>query len=359
MNGRSRVADGWRSARPRITSIWKLTSSMTMKRASSSPTCWARSPPSSAAGSLAFRRSFNEASLRMWASRPVFGVGIGQYRLWSAHYFSPELRRSYPRENAHNSFMQLGAELGLAGAGALGFLAWVVLTALGRRQEGALRMDGVRAWAIAGAVAFLISCAGGNHLLIPAVVYPFALTLGLGVGARERPVRTGSDRGLTLAAAVVLAVSVPGRVAAETTHIEIDRVTWGLYDTEVDPRGTRFQWTAGNAALFVRSEACEVVLPIRALLVGPNRREAGVVIGIEGRPGLPVVLADGNWHEYRFQFPARSDPPFRRIDLRVVRPWKPVEAIPGSDDVRELGVMVGEMQVTCSAERRFPTNPRP
>ncbi len=312
---------------------------------------------SAATASLAFRRSFNEASLRMWASRPVFGVGVGQYRLWSAHYFSPELRLSYPRENAHNSFLQLGAELGLAGAGALGFLAWVVLAALGRRQEGALRVDGVRAGAIAGAVAFLISCAGGNHLLVPAVVYPFALTLGLGVGARERFVRTDADRGfspdrgLTLAAAVVLAVSVPGRVAAETRHIEIDRITWGLYDTEVDPRGTRFQWTAGNAAFFVRSEACEVVLPLRALLVGPNRREAGVVIGIEGRPGLPVALTDGNWHEYRFQFPARSDPPFRRIDLRVLRPWRPVEAIPGSDDVRELGVMVGEVRVTCSADR--------
>ena len=36
---------------------------------------------------------------------------------------------------------------------------------------------------------------------------------------------------------------------------------------------------------------------------------------------------------------------YRTVALRVERPWRPSEAIPGSTDTRELGVKLGEVEV--------------
>ena len=62
-----------------------------------------------------FRAQFNETSVRMMAARPLVGVGIGQYYQASTLFLTPELAWSYGSENAHNYFLQIGAELGVPG----------------------------------------------------------------------------------------------------------------------------------------------------------------------------------------------------------------------------------------------------
>src|SRR5207253_205853 len=66
---------------------------------------------------------FNQTSARMWASAPIFGVGVGRYHERSAQFMPDELRAIYPHENAHNYFVQQFAELGLVGG--IAFL-WLV-----------------------------------------------------------------------------------------------------------------------------------------------------------------------------------------------------------------------------------------
>jgi hypothetical protein len=294
------------------------------------------------------RLLFNEASARMWASRPVFGVGIGQYNLWSVRYYPAALKAMYPRENAHNGFLQLSAELGIVGVAALGFLAWSIVALFRRRPDTASGEEALRAGAMAGVVAFLLSAAGGNQFVVPAVVYPLCLTLGFGAGpAPADGAAAPRSRLWPLVAALALAVSIPGRVEVETGHIELDRVRWGLYGTEVDAGGTPFQWTRARARFFFQPGVCEVTLPVRALLVGPNERDVEVAIGVGNRPGVPIALADNAWHEYRFEFPATPDTRYRYLDLQVARPWIPAEVIRGSSDPRELGVMVGEIRQTA------------
>ena len=63
----------------------------------------------------AVRWELAQTSLRMTASRPSFGVGIGSFYCAVRRIRSPELLRIFPpaiHENAHNNFLQILAELG-------------------------------------------------------------------------------------------------------------------------------------------------------------------------------------------------------------------------------------------------------
>ena len=316
------------------------------------------------------RLLFAQSSLRMWASRPVFGVGIGQYQLWSAHYFSPTLVQRYGRENGHNYVLQVAAEMGAVG---LVFFLWVLGVAACRLGLAALHEpDRWRLGLAAGLTAFMVSTLGGQPFLVAPVVYSFWLLLGAaatfrhtlssgdtrgsapGPTAFARPDRATMSatfavapptRAWVLGLTVVLGVSMSSRVASEVGQIDITKVTHGLYQWETEPDGTPFRWTGGRARLFVPATANDVALPFRAILVGDNRDAMTVEISIDDRWSLPLQLRDGNWRVQRLRLPpARAGSQYRTLDLRVERPWQPSAAIQGSTDSRELGVKLGEVE---------------
>ena len=79
--------------------------------------------PGTASRAVRLRSQFSETSARMFASAPIFGVGVGRYFERSSEFMPDEIRALYGAENAHNYFAQAFAELGIAG-GAL-FL-WLI-----------------------------------------------------------------------------------------------------------------------------------------------------------------------------------------------------------------------------------------
>ena len=81
----------------------------------------------SAGRALRLRTEFSETSLRMLASAPVFGVGVGGYFVRSSEFMPPEIKALYGAENAHNYFAQQFAELGIVG-GVL--FVWLSVAAL-------------------------------------------------------------------------------------------------------------------------------------------------------------------------------------------------------------------------------------
>jgi O-antigen ligase len=99
--------------------------------------------PLSVAASI--RVELARTGLRMFAANPLFGVGVGRYYAVSGEFSSPQLLRTYLRENAHNNFLQILAELGIVGFGAF---AWLLL-AVGRRIWRARTEGGLSppAWA--------------------------------------------------------------------------------------------------------------------------------------------------------------------------------------------------------------------
>ncbi len=114
---------------------------------------------------------------RMIASHPVFGVGVGAFFERSAEYVTPAFREIAPRENAHNNFLQVLAELGIVGFAAfvwvLGTVAWSVV-----RSWRAGRLPPAAIGGAAGLAAFVMTWLAGHPLLIFEVATAFWLVLG-------------------------------------------------------------------------------------------------------------------------------------------------------------------------------------
>ena len=110
------------------------------------------------------RQLFFVTTLEMVASRPLFGVGVGGYYLRSAQFSPRELLEIYPRENAHNYFLQIAGELGLVG---LAVFLWLLCAALWSVWPGAstIRRDPLGFGLFAGVTAFLLT-----YLSIPSRV---------------------------------------------------------------------------------------------------------------------------------------------------------------------------------------------
>jgi len=136
----------------------------------------------SAIEALHIRAELTRASFRLLREGPVFGIGIGRFYQRSAEaILDPGVRTIFPRENAHNNYLQILVELGVVGLAAFLAILAAVLIRAGRRAAG-----GPVAGAIAGISAFLISCFAGHPLLIPEVSVVFWAVLGALAAATYR-----------------------------------------------------------------------------------------------------------------------------------------------------------------------------
>jgi O-antigen ligase len=304
-----------------------------------------------------FRRDFYATSARMIAARPLVGVGIGQYYDSSPLFLSRFLGWFYGFENAHNFFLQLAAELGITGA--LPLLA-LFATGVGRGARAILvRPDDLRlVGCVAGTTALLATCLTGHPLLLDEVAFPFWILLGLVVaigGAVVAPQGSVDDRegrrrrppaawaALAATAAVLLVYAAGARRPLRPS--EAIAVT-GLEPWEAAPDGTRYRWTLDYASVFVPRAATRVYIPVRLPADLPRIAPMGVQVraaGIDrGR-----TLVGSSWVTLDVELPPLDTRQlFRRIDLKVDRTWQPAIYIPGSRDLRRVGVQLGEVKAT-------------
>jgi len=111
----------------------------------------------SASGANAGRVGIYRANLEIVHARPLLGLGFGRYRTAAPAYYA-----AYPaadrRSHAHNNFLQMAAEAGLAGLAAFGLVYATVLRrgaeTIERAPDGATWAAAAGAWA--GVVGFLV-----------------------------------------------------------------------------------------------------------------------------------------------------------------------------------------------------------
>jgi len=309
---------------------------------------------SATSDSVDIRTEFFATSLRMVATHPVLGVGTGRYYELSSEFMSPELQSRYPRENAHNNYMQIAAELGTVGIGAF---VWFLAAGthrvwLARRTQQ--KRDLLLVAAGTGAAAFLITCLTGHPLLVNETAYPFWIVGGI-VVARAHALcpsssahPTGRRRAIALwIVCVGLVVSVPSRAQAEVDGLTLEELSSGLYGWEIE-RGSekRFRWSGRHATIFVPTDVRQVRIPVRALQVEDVGEPVHVDISVAGHHVMRIPLTDRSWVEVPLTL-THSDqsrtPP--RLDLQVDRTWSPARVQPGSGDGRTLGVKVGELAI--------------
>lgn len=260
-----------------------------------------------------FRLDLARAGLQMAAERPLSGVGLARFYRLSGDYAPQALARlGFARENAHNQFIQILAELGVPGL--LGFL---VLVGAALRQ--ALRGETPRPLHVTGLVAgigaFLLTCLGGHPLVVPETTYAFCLAVGL-ASAPVGAVMPSTTRWRVAVLILTLAVvaSVPWRAIRATREASLEKVSSGLSMWQREPDGTRYQWAGSRAAFYVPSSAKAITIPLRygSEPVGPIE----VRIFIDGREADRARLSpEDGWRTVRLVLHRAPAARFSRIDL--------------------------------------------
>jgi hypothetical protein len=130
------------------------------------------------------RREMAVATLRMLREHPLAGLGVGRYRALSPPYMSPLMKSWYPRQNAHNQFLQVAGELGIPGL--VTFVLLVGFGAVPAARAAWQSGDPLDRGLAFGVLAFLAASLTMHPLMIPEVAAAFWIMLGL---CRSRELR--------------------------------------------------------------------------------------------------------------------------------------------------------------------------
>jgi O-antigen ligase len=309
-----------------------------------------------------FRQQFTATSLRMIAARPVLGVGVGRYYDASALFLTPQMAWVYGFQNAHNQFLQIAAELGLVGV-ALFLVLIGVVVARGARAVGVRAQDMRLLGCVAAVVALLMTCLAGHPLLLDEVAFTFWMLVGLvaglggsifvgrggcgtgGAARAEGAERTGRAAAVAAMAVVGLAAGGDLLVARQPLTPPSSIAVDGLEPWETDADGTRYRWTREYASVFVPWNVTRVYIPARLPVDLPQIPPMLVDAHVSG-VGAGSTLVGDSWTVINVQIPPLSSlQRYKRVDLRVPRTWQPAIYLPGSRDLRKVGVQVGEVKL--------------
>jgi len=258
-----------------------------------------------ASEAVEIRWLFLGTTWRMLMANPLFGVGIGQYALWSVHFSTPALLAYYPGENAHNNFAQIAGELGITGLAA--FVALLAIALLVRRPSGESQRDTIAAPVLAGLAAFIISWLGGHPLLVPEVAYPFWLALGVIAFGHFATSRTRYTNGLVALVVASLALSVPMRVHAKSQDVDFSRVSYGLSARRLITSRARF---------FVPAGAMRVDVPLRGRSAD-EEQQILIDVLVDDVAAETVAVTEREWRTAQVALPGNSTRRFHQIELHV------------------------------------------
>ena len=287
------------------------------------------------------RKIMTRTAINAGSSAPIFGIGIGRFHERAYEFGASEMLRytgpAGARENAHNQFLQVFAELGL-----IGLVGLALLTVNSLR--GALRDDDrLRTWTAWGVAATLGTWLLGHPLLVPesAVVFWMALGVVAGLGpapSARRPARFVTVVAAALVVVVVIATPLRAWIAPRRAHLE--HLGVGVSPYWIHDEGVTYRAAADRFSLFLPSST-SVVVPLRV----SDRRygSAQVDVILRGRLINRVQLPETGWLHLRMLIPA-SDSSFERVDFVVTIPGH----APGTED--EL-VHVGRTGITPTTTR--------
>jgi len=266
------------------------------------------------ADALNMRAELARAAGRMVVARPFFGVGVGQFYSRSGEFIHrPEGRPMYARENAHNNFLQIMGELGLVGVTAFVMMLFCIarpaVTEL-RAQHASPAIVG----ATVGLGAFLLTCLAGHPLLISEVAFAFWIVVG--AAAASVPASAAASpvpRRLVLAAAIIVAITIPSRMASAIGETNLEHLGWGLSRWTSDSEGNRYRRMEGPVVLFVAHDARVAELPYRLDTAGPP---VVLDVTLRGERAERIRVTETSWRIYRFIIdPRDGDPRFLPMTL--------------------------------------------
>ena len=253
---------------------------------------------------FSYRVLMAKTAIGLIAADPVFGVGLGRF-----------YTRSGQLENAHNNYLQIGAELGVPALVAFLFIAGFALLGLWRN----IGPPGP-AWGLtAGLLAFLFTCLAGHPLLVSDAAYPFWIALGLAIAAQPAAPVGGVPRYAALVILSVLVATLPLRIVAAVRDANVEHSSVGFSRWQQDADGTRYRWAGGRSSFFVDSAARAVRIQLRRGSLAPPT--VHVRIFLDGVEADRVALRqDDDSRTVRLVLARRTQARFARVDLAASMP---------------------------------------
>ena len=289
--------------------------------------------------SASLRSQFLQTSARMFASSPLFGVGVGHYFERSAEFMTPALRELYGNENAHNYFVQQFSELGLAGG--LPFL-WLIGASVraGWRRARDAPGDAAVLALFAGTSGYLLTCVTGHPLLVPEAALPFWAVFGAVAGTSPYTPATTVPRALAAVVCAVLAAGV-GRAAVTSARVTEPPSEYGFHGLEVDEDDTPFRWMTRHAVTYISDGPGFLRLRLRAQS-RPMPRPLIIETSIAGRVADRRAVPLGEWTTV--DIPVHdTGTRFRRVDFRVNQVWTEEVRLGQRAARRPITIMVGDI----------------
>jgi hypothetical protein len=280
--------------------------------------------------SVGFRRVMLEAGLKMFEKAPVFGVGIHRFYDESYAYAGDALAGLgwVRHENAHNNFMQVLAEEGLVGFGAMIWWLGAILVAGARAQI--VKPDALRGGLLLAVVAAIGTWLTGHPLLVPEFAFLFWLYCGVLAGTTEAP-SPSRAQWIPWILTAALIVSVPLRAGALRDAADLEHRGFGLSELWLHDDTQRYREAGSAFMIFLEATGRPVDVPVRRAPGAP----AAVVIEVSMRGRLisqTSVIGD-EWRKIPVVLPAGSRR-FESVDF-VVR-----DAASGAD-VKGVALRVG------------------
>ena len=269
---------------------------------------------------LEIRAEFARTTFRMVESHPAFGVGVGLYQDRSSRYSSPVLIQTFrlSNENAHNNFLQVLGELGLAGFAAfIGVLGYAGVRCSRLMDGGA---GPLQRGVVLGLVAFVLTWLAGHPLLIdePALLFWLVLGTAAGWGQAGGTQSSAGQRGggvVTLLVCGAVALTIPVRATRELADANLEHRGIGLSLWQDGEDGVRYRLAGAQSTLFIPGDARVVTIPLRS--VQPEI-ELEVGLRLDGRLADVVRVSGDRWFKLQFLLPSDPNAPrFFRLDLRV------------------------------------------
>jgi O-antigen ligase len=306
---------------------------------------WQPDVRGSAGRAVTLRSQFLDTTARMFASAPVFGVGVGHYFDRSAAFMPAALRELYGNENAHNYFAQQFAELGLVGGLLFAWLVWALVAAgwAAVRQQGeppSATMVGL----FAGVGAYLLTCLTGHPLLVPEAAFPFWIAAGALVATAHSAPRRMHARLAAVLIVSVLLVSSVARAAASYARVAEPPPGYGFHGVETAVDGTTFRWMTRHAVTYVPGGSGFVRLRLRAPVEFASSRPLVIETALAGRIVDRRALPPDRWVTYDVPAGESGNAPFRRLDVRTNQQWTQETTLGRRAAQRPIAVMVGEIR---------------
>jgi O-antigen ligase len=301
---------------------------------------------------LNLRRPLNETAkgrIAIWKTaiamiedRPVFGVGAGRiYRVFQNYSQSVPDAPKGVALSAHNTFLNIGAELGLVGLAAwLGLLASVAWAGARQLRSSARESEAADTWLrlglLAGFSALVVTMTTGDRTILREDAVLMGIVSALIVRGGSTRDETASEvrqrrwPWVPLCLGALVVATLPLRLQAARQDVRLDRVMIGLYAEEREQDGTRFRWSSERAIFHVPASASALTLRVRSLAPFPQ----DVRVLVDGAPITHLRLTDHNWQAARALLPRQRSSHYHRVEVLAEPIWS------GPADPRPLGVML-------------------